>query len=178
MHDEAFTRGQWRHNSVSRLWRDSPIYSHLAGRPNIRQQCALRQGLVADFVFTTCPGACLLEYGRRGCVRCNSQRRACSDASGLLHCWPARDTPKQLSQYAKAHHVKSQDWYFLTGPRQELDDLGFDAFKLNHVDEAIQHSTFFILTDKNSRIGGRSEVTLLRFCRRTRLLPCCAEKMG
>ncbi len=49
---------------------------------------------------------------------------------------PSHDTPQQLSLYAKAFHAVPERWYFLTGPRHALDHLGFDVFKLNHVDDA------------------------------------------
>ena len=67
---------------------------------------------------------------------------------------PARDTPPQLTLYAKAHHASPEHWYFLTGPPETLNHLGFDVFKLTRVDGTLQHSTRFVLVDKRSHIRG------------------------
>jgi len=113
---------------------------------------------VADFIFTTCPGPC---------PRMTSQMHQVQQATWKMSevklvsftVDPARDTPQQLAEYAKAHHASPEHWYFLTGPQQELDHLGFDVFKLNHVDGAFQHSTRFALVDKDSHIRGYYETS-------------------
>jgi len=106
---------------------------------------------VADFIYTTCPGPC---------PRMTSQMREVQDAilkvpdvrlvSFTVD--PARDTPPVLADYAKTHGASSALWYFLTGPPETLQKLDRDVFKLGNVDAALQHSTRFVLVDRQARI--------------------------
>lgn len=106
---------------------------------------------LADFVFTSCPGPC-----PRMTSRMHQVQQATLDAGDVrlvsFTVDPAHDTPQQLNVYATAFHAMPQRWFFLTGPRQQLDHLGFDVFRLNHVDGAFMHSTRFVLVDRQSRI--------------------------
>lgn len=106
---------------------------------------------VADFIYTTCPGPC---------PRMTSQMHDVQSAilkmpdvklvSFTID--PANDTPPVLAQYAKVHGALSADWYFLTGPVATLQMLDRDAFKLGNIDGTLEHSTRFILVDRQSHI--------------------------
>jgi protein SCO1 len=108
---------------------------------------------VADFIFTTCPGPC---------PRMTSQMREVQDAvlkipdvrlvSFTID--PANDTPPVLADYAKLHGASPAIWYFLTGPIPTLQMLNRDAFKLGDIDGTLQHSTRFVLVDRQGRIRG------------------------
>jgi len=108
---------------------------------------------VADFFFTSCPGPC---------PRMTSQMHQVQEATSKMPSVrlvsftvdPARDTPQQLTAYAHEHHALPAHWYFLTGSQADLNRLGFDVFKLNHVDGTLQHSTRFVLVDKSCHIRG------------------------
>jgi protein SCO1/2 len=108
---------------------------------------------VADFFFTSCPGPC---------PRMTSQMHQIQEAAWKMPevqlvsftVDPSRDTPEQLASYARAHHASPQRWVFLTGAPATLNHLGLDVFKLNRVDGTLQHSTRFVLVDKDSRIRG------------------------
>jgi protein SCO1/2 len=104
---------------------------------------------VADFMFTTCPGPC---------PRMTSQMHQIQQATSVklvsFTVDPARDTPQTLAQYAQTHHASPERWRFLTGPQETLNRLGLDVFKLNKVDGSLQHSTRFVLVDRNSHIRG------------------------
>ena len=107
---------------------------------------------VADFMFTNCPGPC---------PRMSSQMHEVQNAladQGVklvsLTVDPDRDTPEKLSKYAAYYSAKPGVWYFLTGPRETLDRLGKDVFKLGPVDGSLEHSTRFVLVDKESHIRG------------------------
>jgi protein SCO1 len=108
---------------------------------------------VADFIFTTCPGPC-----PRMTSRMHQLQRATSNLADVrlisFTVDPVHDTPHQLGLYAKAFQAVPSRWYFLTGPQHELDHLGFDIFKLNHVDGTFEHSTRFVLVDQTSHIRG------------------------
>jgi protein SCO1 len=108
---------------------------------------------VADFIYTTCPGPC---------PRMTSQMREVQDAllqvpdARLVSFTidPATDTPPVLAAYAKLHGASPAMWYFLTGPVPTLQMLDRDAFKLGDVDGTLQHSTRFVLVDRQGRIRG------------------------
>jgi protein SCO1 len=108
---------------------------------------------VADFIFTTCPGPCPRMTSRMHQVQ-QSTLNAANVRLVSFTIDPVHDTPQQLGLYAKAFHAAPDRWYFLTGPQHELDHLGFDVFKLNHVDNALEHSTRFVLVDQGSHIRG------------------------
>jgi protein SCO1/2 len=67
---------------------------------------------------------------------------------------PERDTPEKLARYAVFYGAMPGVWYFLTGPRETLNHLGQDVFKLNSVDGTLDHSTRFVLVDRKSQIRG------------------------
>jgi cytochrome oxidase Cu insertion factor (SCO1/SenC/PrrC family) len=52
------------------------------------------------------------------------------------------------------HGASSEHWYFLTGPEATLQKLDRDVFKLGNLDASLQHSTRFVLVDRQSRIRG------------------------
>lgn len=106
---------------------------------------------VADFIYTTCPGPC---------PRMTSQMREVQDAVSKIPdvrlvsftVDPAEDTPPVLAAYAKVHGAAPSMWYFLTGPVPTLQMLDRDAFKLGNLDATMQHSTRFVLVDRQGRI--------------------------
>lgn len=106
---------------------------------------------VADFIYTTCPGPC---------PRMTSQMHEVQDAIQKMRdvklvsftVDPERDTPPVLAEYAKLHSASAEHWYFLTGPEATLQTLDRDVFKLGNIDASLQHSTRFVLVDRQSRI--------------------------
>jgi len=106
---------------------------------------------VADFIYTTCPGPC---------PRMTSQMREVQDAVSKIPdvrlvsftVDPGEDTPPVLAAYAKVHGADPSMWYFLTGPVPTLQMLDRDAFKLGNLDATMQHSTRFVLVDRQGRI--------------------------
>jgi protein SCO1/2 len=108
---------------------------------------------VANFFFTTCPGPCPRMIAQMHQIQ-EATWRMPDVRLVSLTVDPARDTPQRLTVYAAAHHASHKHWYFLTGPQATLDHLGFDVFRLNHVDGTLQHSTRFVLIDKQSHIRG------------------------
>jgi protein SCO1 len=67
---------------------------------------------------------------------------------------PDRDTPEKLAKYAEFYQATPGVWSFLTGPRETLNHLGQDVFKLGPVDGSLDHSTRFVLVDRKSQIRG------------------------
>jgi protein SCO1 len=108
---------------------------------------------VADFIFTTCTGPC----PRLSSLMHNLQQSVISMPDVRLVSFsvdPERDTPTALAQYAVRYHAQPERWKFLTGPRDSLDRLTRNDFKLGNVDGKLIHSTRFVLLDRQSRIRG------------------------
>jgi protein SCO1/2 len=108
---------------------------------------------VADLIYTTCPGPC---------PRMTSLMRQVQQLTSTIPdvklvsftVDPEHDTPQVLAQYAARYHAQPQRWSFLTGPREKLNHLAFDTFKLSSVDGSLNHSTRFVLVDRQARIRG------------------------
>jgi protein SCO1 len=143
-----------RHTSSLPVYYDVPAFDLVAqdGQP-FHSAVLAGKIWVADFIYTTCPGPC---------PRMTSQMHEVQDAIVKMPdvklvsftVDPARDTPMVLADYAKVHGASSEHWYFLTGPETTLQKLDRDVFRLGNLDASMQHSTRFVLIDRQSRIRG------------------------
>jgi len=143
-----------RHTGSLPVYYDVPAFDLIAQNGQPFHSAVLAGKIwVADFIYTTCPGPC---------PRMTSQMHEVQDAIGKMPdvklvsftVDPARDTPLVLADYAKIHGASSEHWYFLTGPEATLQRLDRDVFKLGNLDTSMQHSTRFVLIDRQSRIRG------------------------
>ena len=134
------------------VYSDVPPFHLIAQDGQAFDSQALRGKIwVADFIYTTCPGPC---------PRMTSQMREVQDAVKSLGdvrlvsftVDPAHDTPPVLSEYGKVHGALFDMWWFLTGPSEELNRLDRDVFKLGNLNAQMEHSTRFVLVDRQSRI--------------------------
>lgn len=108
---------------------------------------------IADFIFTNCPGPC---------PRMSAQMHQIATAlHGLKDLRlvsftvdPARDTPAVLAKYAERYQAEPGVWYFLTGSQATLNNLARNVFMLGNVNGDLQHSTRFVLIDREGRIRG------------------------
>ena len=108
---------------------------------------------VADFIFTNCPGPC-----PRMSSQMHQVQTALAGNDGVRFVSftvdPARDTPAVLTAYAKHFEADPAKWFFLTGETGTLNHLSHDVFRLSSVDGTLEHSTRFVLVDRQSRIRG------------------------
>ena len=108
---------------------------------------------VADFIYTHCPGPC---------PRMSSQLRRVQTAVAELpdvrlvsfSVDPEHDSPSVLAEYARRYQAVPGRWFFLTGDSKTLDTLDRHAFMLGNLDGSMQHSTRFVLVDRQGRIRG------------------------
>ncbi len=108
---------------------------------------------IADFIYTTCPGPC---------PRMSSQMHQVAKALNSFDnvrfvsftIDPKTDTPQVLSEYSKHFEADPARWFFLTGPQPVLQHLSKDVFMLGDIDGSLEHSTRFVLIDKDSRVRG------------------------
>ncbi|MCE9624400.1 MAG: SCO family protein [Deltaproteobacteria bacterium] len=92
---------------------------------------------VADFIFTSCGGACPLMTER---MRKNVQSSIEEMAFGKedfpvrmvsFSVDPERDTPERLAEYSKDHGANLKYWVFLTGPLQDVTKTVVQGFKIS-----------------------------------------------
>jgi protein SCO1/2 len=107
---------------------------------------------VADFFFTTCPGPCPRMSSQMHQVQTALADQGARMVSITVD--PEHDTPQTLTEYAQHFQAQPGVWFFLTGPREALNHLDRDVFKLGQVDGSLDHSTRFILVDKKSQVRG------------------------
>lgn len=141
-----------RHRSSLSVYHDVPAFELLAqdGQP-FHSSVLTGKIWVADFIYTTCPGPC---------PRMTSQMHQVQDAIAKMRdvklvsftVDPARDTPPVLADYARVHGALNERWYFLTGPEATLQKLDRDVFQLGNLNATLEHSTRFVLVDRQSRI--------------------------
>jgi cytochrome oxidase Cu insertion factor (SCO1/SenC/PrrC family) len=108
---------------------------------------------IADFIFTNCAGPC---------PRMSAQMRKVGaelhDVKDLrlitFTVDPARDTPGVLAKYAERYRAEPGVWFFLTGEQASLHHLARNVFMLGDVNGDLEHSTRFVLVDRQSRVRG------------------------
>jgi protein SCO1/2 len=110
---------------------------------------------VADFIFTSCGGACPTMTGQMSAL----QETLPEDVRLVSFTVdPATDTPMVLASYADRYEAKEGRWFFLTGAKEDIYTLAREGFLLTVDDtlgtevEPIAHSTRFALIDREGQI--------------------------
>jgi protein SCO1/2 len=108
---------------------------------------------VADFIYTTCDGPCPMMSSQMHRVQISTA--GMPDVKLVSFTVdPQHDTPPVLAKYSTHFQPDPDRWFFLTGDRERLNDLGLKGFKLNGVDGSMTHSTRFVLVDQKRQIRG------------------------
>ncbi len=113
---------------------------------------------VASFIFTRCAGSCPAMSAKMGQL----QDSLASVGNALLVSFtvdPDNDTPGKLRDYAETYKARADKWLFLTGSRDQMQDLAKNAFHLGIEEgtdpaEPIIHSKRFVLVDSQGHIRG------------------------
>lgn len=117
--------------------------------------------LVVDFIFTSCPDICpLLTQQLVGLRKQLPEDRSLAFVSFSVD--PEHDTPEKLKAFAEGHGADRADWYFLTGPLDQVRTVvtkGFkQAMELEPVQEGkprnVLHGSHFVLVDRKGEIRG------------------------
>jgi protein SCO1/2 len=110
---------------------------------------------VADFIFTSCGGACPTMTGQMSAL----QETLPEDVRLVSFTVdPATDTPMVLASYADRYEAREGRWFFLTGAKEDIYTLAREGFLLTVDDtlgtevEPIAHSTRFALIDREGQI--------------------------
>ena len=114
---------------------------------------------VAEFFFTRCPSICIeMNKNMKILDELYGDRDDFGIASFTID--PENDTPTTLKKYSELIEVKSKNWHFLTGNKEdiyELSNKGFNIFSsINQaVEGGFEHQGFFALIDKDGYIRSR-----------------------
>jgi protein SCO1 len=108
---------------------------------------------IADFIFTNCTSSC-----PRMSTQMSRLQAAVAEFPDVrlvsFSVDPQRDTQLVLAGYAQRYHAQPGRWFFLTGDPKTLDALDRRSFMLGNVDGSLEHSTRFVLVDRQGRIRG------------------------
>lgn len=108
---------------------------------------------VADFIYTNCPTECPRMTAEMH--RLEKQLRGDKDVRFVsISVDPARDTPPVLHEFARRFGGPTDRWIFLTGSPATIHLIAYQTFHVGDVIGKIEHSTKFILVDKQGDIRG------------------------
>ena len=111
--------------------------------------------MVVDFIYTSCPGPCLMETAKLA----NVALRLGSDIGSKvtivsISVDPEHDGPKQLLDYSRQQGADEKGWYFLTGGPAEVDQAlaGFKLSRQVEPDGSVGHLVDMMLIGPDGRL--------------------------
>ncbi len=118
---------------------------------------------ITNFIFTACTETCPTQSAAMARLQSDLDLKGkIKLVSITVH--PKRDTPEVLSQYASRFGAHPDQWYFLTGNKEEIYRLAQEGFRLsaaqvpNSTDnQAFIHSSRLVLVDGEAKIRGYYE---------------------
>jgi len=122
--------------------------------------------VVADFFFTRCPTICpgLTRNMKRMAEGIHNGKRVGDRMNNKIHFLsfsidPDRDSVQSLKQWADRFQVNPENWWLLTGNKQEIYNLIINEMKVmaedgHGVDTSFIHTDHFVLLDSNRYVRG------------------------
>lgn len=113
---------------------------------------------IADFFFTSCPSICPIM--KKQMLRVYDTYKGNPGISFLSHTIdPKHDSVPVLHEYAGKLGASSQQWHFVTGPRDSVYALAQGSYMVATMEDesapgGFIHGGHFILVDKNRHIRG------------------------
>lgn len=107
-----------------------------------------------DFIYTTCPGPCLLLTSHMKKIATQLGPALGTKAQIVsITVDPEHDHPKQLLAYAKEFQADVKGWLFLTGTPKQIDEVmaRFNLTRQREPDGTVGHVLEFFLVDANGR---------------------------
>jgi protein SCO1 len=110
--------------------------------------------LVVDFIYTSCPGPCLMETAKLTNVAAGLGADLGWKASIVsITVDPEHDSPARLREYAQEQGADKKGWYFLTGSAADVDRAlaGFKMFREKGPDGSVGHLVDMLLVGPDGR---------------------------
>jgi protein SCO1/2 len=110
--------------------------------------------LVVDFIYTSCPGPCLMETAKLANVALRLGPDLGSKVAIVsITVDPERDGPKQLLDYARQQGADAKGWYFLTGSPADVERAlaGFKLIREKEPDGSVGHIVDMFLVGPDGR---------------------------
>lgn len=104
--------------------------------------------VLVDFIYTSCPGPCLMETAKLANVAVRLGTDLGSKAVIVsISVDPEHDGPKQLLAYSREQGADTKGWYFLTGTPADVDRAlaGFKMARQKGPDGSVGHLEDMIL---------------------------------
>ena len=108
---------------------------------------------VADFIYTSCAAECPRMTAQMHKVE---EQVKGQDNVRLVSISvdPEHDSPSVLNEFAHRFGGPTNQWIFLTGSAATVHLIAYQTFHVGDVIGKIEHSTKFVLVDKNGDIRG------------------------
>ncbi|HEX7361526.1 MAG TPA: SCO family protein [Bryobacteraceae bacterium] len=108
---------------------------------------------VADFIYTSCPGACPRMTSEMHKISQHLKRQK-NVRLVSISVDPAHDSPPVLNAFAHKYGGPTPQWIFLTGTPTTIHLIAYGTFHVGDIIQKMNHSTKFILVDKSGEIRG------------------------
>jgi protein SCO1/2 len=111
--------------------------------------------MVVDFIYTSCPGPCLMETAKLANVALRLGNDLGSKVTIVsISVDPEHDGPKQLLDYSRQQGADQKGWYFLTGGPAEVDQAlaGFKLSRQVEPDGSVGHLVDMMLIGPDGRL--------------------------
>jgi protein SCO1/2 len=111
--------------------------------------------LVVDFIYTSCPGPCLMETAKLANVALRLGNDLGSRVTIVsISVDPEHDGPKQLLDYSRQQGADEKGWYFLTGGPGDVDRAlaGFKLSRQVEPDGSVGHLVDMMLIGADGRL--------------------------
>jgi protein SCO1 len=111
--------------------------------------------LVVDFIYTSCPGPCLMETAKLANVALRLGPDLGSKVMIVsISVDPEHDGPKQLLDYSRQQGADEKGWYFLTGGPGDIDQAlaGFKLSRQIMPDGSVGHLVDMMLIGPDGRL--------------------------
>jgi protein SCO1/2 len=106
--------------------------------------------MLVDFIYTSCPGPCLMETAKFANVALRLGDKLGSKVTLVsITVDPEHDGPKQLLQYSQQQGADARGWYFLTGSPADIDRAlaGFKIIREKEPDGSVGHIVGMVLVN-------------------------------